>query len=151
MGIILSLTCIGCMNVLAQCDLDGFLINNRIGEFCCVCGLPLGYYSDVRRTCGRKSLFLARQRVILKVRMLSSNRRSRLEVVWADSALRGLLMDYVIGSYTQAIRLRSRCTRWALTLSHYSRLRFRVTLGSRWTDLPGKARALVAAFEGFDV
>ena len=66
------------MDVLSQCTLSGQL-RVSLGRYCYNCGLPLGYFGDRRGVCGRRTFFVARQRVLIRTSMFSYARRSRLE------------------------------------------------------------------------
>ena len=133
------------MDVLSQCTPSGQLRVSP-GRYCYNCGLPLGYYGDRRGVCGRRTFFVARQRVLIRTSMLSYARRSRLEnIVCNFPDVLDIVLEFIVGSYSVSMRLRARCVRWQL----FDALCLPLSqLGNGYWPWEARVRCLVAAFEG---
>ena len=98
-----------------------FLINasgtlrHELPKFCGECGLPLGYYSDMRSACGVKSLLLERCRYTGRLAGLCRVPPCPCRIV--GNELSEAVLASVLGDYDVAGRLRARCVIWQLTMN----------------------------------
>ena len=86
-------------------------------RFCSDCGLPLGYYADMRTACGWRSLFLERSRYLGRLATLCHASSSRFQVLGNELGILGNVQAFVVGDYEVASRLRTRCVIWQLTMN----------------------------------
>ena len=100
-----------------QINVGGQLRRER-PRFCADCGLPLGYYSDMRSACGVKSLLLERCRYMGRLAGLCRVPPCPFRIFGND--LCEAVLAFVLGDYDVARRLRARCVIWQLTMNQLS-------------------------------
>ena len=100
--------------MVVQINVGGQLRHER-PRFCADCGLPLGYYSDMRSACGVKSLLLERCRYMGWLAVLC--RVPLCPFRNFGNELSEAVLAFVLGDYDVARRLRARCVIWQLTMN----------------------------------
>ena len=97
-----------------QINVGGQLRRER-PRFCADCGLPLGYYSDMRSACGVKSLLLERCRYTGRLAGLCRVPPCPFRIF--GNELCAAVLAFVLGDHDVARRLRARCVIWQLTMN----------------------------------
>ena len=116
------------------------------GLYCLQCHFPLNYYSDIRRICGMKSLFV--QRELFRARLRTVCRAPLiLQRVIRIGSLGALIESFVYGSYEECRRVHVRCKSLQLTFSREPRTGYR-ELGCwiDWADFPDRVKVLVSCY-----